>query len=155
MMRDIRQLVNQFRNAIDVARDAGEFDEDYSFYKFPRGCCGDASDLLAQFLLENGVKTYYVCGTYRDGGFENFQSHAWLLTDNKIIIDITGDQFRYNIDLLNYDKSAYVGPKGDFHRLFEVEDRNIHENFGLDALGSMCQPRLRALYQKIIKYIQK
>ena len=71
-MRDIRQLVNQFRNAIDVARDAGEFDADYSFYKFPRGCCGDASDLLAQFLLENGVKTYYVCGTYRDGGFENF-----------------------------------------------------------------------------------
>ena len=30
---------------------------------------------------------------------------AWLLTDNKTIIDITGDLFRDNKDFLNYDKS--------------------------------------------------
>jgi len=152
-MKDIKRLVNQFRNAIDVARDVGEFDNDFSFYKFPRGCCGDASDLLAQFLLENGIKTYYVCGTYRDGSFENFQSHAWLLTDNQTIIDITGDQFRDNQDFLNYDKSVYVGAKDDFHRLFEFEDRDVHENIGLDALSNMCQLRLSGLYEKIIKYI--
>jgi len=152
-MKDIKRLVNQFRDAIDVARDAGEFDKDFSFYKFPRGCCGDASYLLAQFLLENGIRTYYVCGTYRDGSFENFQSHAWLLTDNQTIIDITGDQFRDNPDFLNYDKSVYVGAEDDFHRLFEVEDRDVHENIGLNALGSMCQPRLNGLYSKVIKYI--
>lgn len=50
--------------------------------------------MLAQFLLENGIRTYYVCGEYRDGSFENFRSHAWLLANNQIIIDITGDQFR-------------------------------------------------------------
>ena len=151
-MKDIIRLVNQFRDAMDVARDEGEFDKDFSFYKFPRGCCGDASDLLAQFLLENVIRTYYVCGTYRDGSFENSQSHAWLLTDNQTIIDITGDQFRDNPDFLNYDKSVYVGAEDDFHRLFEVEDRDVREN-GLDALGSMCQPRLNGLYRKIIKYI--
>lgn len=152
-MKDIKLLVNQFRNAMDVARDAGEFEKDFSFYKFPRGCCGDASDLLAHFLLENGIRTYYVCGTYRDGLFENSQSHAWLLTDNQTIIDITGDQFRDNPNFLNYDKSIYVGAEDDFHRLFKVEDRDIRENIGLDALGSMCQPRLNGLYRKIIKYI--
>lgn len=152
-MKDIKQLVNQFRDAIDVARDAGDFDKDSSFYKFPRGCCGDTSDLLAQFLLKNGIGTYYVCGMYRDGSFENHQSHAWLLTHNDTIIDITGDQFKDNPDFLNYDKSVYVGVEDDFHRLFEVEDRDINENFGLDALSSICQPRLNELYRKIIKYI--
>lgn len=151
-MKDIKRLVNQFRDAIDIARDEGQFDTDLSFYKFPHRCCGDASDLLAQFLLENGIRTYYVYGTYRDGSFENIQTHAWLITDNQTIIDITGDQFRGKKDFLNYDKSVYVGSMDDFHRLFEFEDRNIHENIGLDALGSMCQPRLNGLYRKIIKY---
>jgi hypothetical protein len=152
-MRDIKRLVNRFRDAIEMALDAGEFDKDFSFNKFPRGCCGDTSDLLAQFLLENGIKTYYVCGTYLDGSFENRQSHAWLLTENHTIIDITGDQFKNNSDFLNYDKSVYVGVEDDFHRLFDVEDRDIHENKGLNAFGSFCQSRLNELYRKIIKYI--
>jgi hypothetical protein len=153
MMKDIIRLVSKFRDAIDAARDAGEFDKDFSFHGFPRGCCGDASDLLAQFLLENGIRTYYVCGTHRGRSFENTHSHAWLLTDNQTIIDITGDQFRDNPGFLNYNKAAYVGAKDDFHRLFKVEDRDIHENNGLDALGSMCLPRLYGLYRKIIQYI--
>lgn len=152
-MKDINRLVNRFRDAIDMALDAGDFDKDFSFYKFPRGCCGDTSDLLAQFLLENGIRTYYVCGTYIDGSFENRQSHAWLLTDNHTIIDITGDQFKDDPNFLNYDKSVFVGVGDDFHRLFEVEDRAIRENIGLYALGSMCQLRLNELYRKIIKYI--
>lgn len=147
-MKAIKQLIRQFRNAIDMARDAGEFDGDFSFHKFPHGCCGDASDLLAQFLLENDIRTHYVFGMYRNW------SHAWLLMDNYIIIDITGDQFKDNSNFLNYDKLAYVGTEDNFHSLFNVEDRNIHENMGLNALGSMCQPRLNELYKKIIKYIR-
>lgn len=152
-MKDITSLTNKFREALDLARDSGEFDRDISFYDFPCGCCGDASDLLAQFLLEHGVRTNSVCGSYYSDSSENFQSHGWLLAANKIIIDITGDQFRYNPIFLNYDKPVYVGVEDDFHRLFEVEDRDIHENNGLDSLGGACQRRLNELYQKIIKYI--
>ncbi|WP_278549296.1 hypothetical protein [Paraclostridium bifermentans] len=148
-MKNIKRLVKQFRDAIDVARDKGNFDNDFSFSKFPRGCCGDTSDLLAQFLLENSIRTYYVCGMCRG------QSHAWLLTyNNSIIIDITGDQFKDNSDFLNYEKSVYIGFEDDFHRLFKVESMNIRENIGLDALGGTCQPRLNKLYNKIVKYIQ-
>lgn len=149
-MNDIKQLANDFRNAIEVTRNLGGFDSDLIFKRFPRGCCGDASDLLAQFLLENDIRTYYICGTYRANAVENLQSHAWLLKDN-IIIDITGDQFKYNKCFFNYGKSVYVGLDDDFHRLFEVENRDIRENFGIDALGSFCQPRLKTLYSKIIK----
>ena len=152
-MEEIKRLVKQFRDAIDKARDSGDFDNDFSFDKFPLGCCGDTSELLAQFLLENGIRTSYVCGMYNHSLFENSQSHAWLLTDNHTIIDITGDQFKDDPYLLNYDKSVYIGAKDDFHRLFKVEDRSIHETFGLDTLGGMCQPRLYDLYYKITKYI--
>ncbi|MEG1482939.1 MAG: hypothetical protein RSA57_03970 [Cetobacterium sp.] len=152
-MKDIKRLVKQFRDAIDVARNAGDFDNDFSFNKFPRGCCGDTSELLAQFLLKNDIKTYYICGIYIDSPFKNNQSHAWLLTDNHTIIDITGDQFKDNPVFLHYDKSVYVGVEDDFHRLFEVEDRDIHENIGLDKLSSTCQLRLNELYSKVIKYI--
>jgi len=151
-MKDTKRLVIQFREAIDAARDAGQFDKDSSFCKFPQRCCGDASDLLAHFLLDNGIRTYNVCGTYRDCLPENIQSHTWLLTDNQIIIDITGDQFRYNPDFLNYNKSVYIGRADDFHRLFIVEDRDVYE-VGLDNLGSTCQPRLNRLYRKIIKFL--
>ena len=52
-----------------------------------------------------------------------------------------------------YDKSVYVGEGDDFHRLFEVEDRDVHEHRGLSALGGFCGPRLWDLYRKILKYI--
>ena len=75
------------------------------------------------------------------------------MTDDHTIIDITGDQFKNDPNLLNYNKSVYIGFYDDFHRLFEVEDRDIDINNGLDALGINCQPRLQDLYRKIIKYL--
>ena len=153
-LKNIKYLVTRYRSAIDKAMSMGEFDNDFSFNHFPCGCCGDASDLLAQYLLDNGIKTYYVCGNYySDDPTNGTQSHAWLLTLNKTIIDITGDQFRDSSTFLNYDKSVYIGPEDEFHRLFEVEGRDVHENMGLEALGDICFPRLSRLYVKIGQYI--
>lgn len=152
-MNNIDMLASKFRKAIDSAISAGEFQNDFSFSHFPRGCCGDTSDLLAQFLLENDIITHYVCGTYMDGSFDDKQSHAWLLTNNDTIIDITGDQFKDDPVFLKYDKSIYIGVEDDFHKLFKVEDRDVHQNYGLDSLGHMCRPRLKDLYNIIIKYL--
>lgn len=152
-MNQLIQLATQFRRAIDNAKDAAEFTHDISFNKFPLGCCGDASDLLAQFLLEQGIKTYYVCGTYYGNSFEDTQSHAWLLTSKNTIIDITGDQFKFSSTFLNYNKAVYVGKTDDFHKLFEYENRDIHENTGISNLGAMCQHRLFELYHIILKYL--
>lgn len=137
-----------------MARDAGEFEKDFSFYKFPCGCCSDASDLLAQFLLENNITTDYVCGTYCDGSFEGIWSHAWLLTNRHTIIDITGDQFKSNPVFLNHATPVYIGVEDDFHKLFKVNDRDIRKTNGLSALGGFCFPRLNELYMKINKYLQ-
>lgn len=146
-MREIKRLAIQFREAIDKAYNANDFYE-FPFNRFPHACCGDASDLLAQFLLEKNIRTYYVGG---DDLFGNKQYHAWLLADNHIIIDITGDQFKNQSVFLNYDKPVYVGKEDDFHRLFEVESECEH--YGIDALASTCHSRLKALYKIINKYI--
>lgn len=45
-------LVRNFRSTKEKARDEGAFHGDLSFRKFLHGCRGDASDLLAQCLLE-------------------------------------------------------------------------------------------------------
>lgn len=152
-MKNIEQLATKFRKAIDMALEAGEFAGDSIYRRFPRACCGDTSDLLAQYLLDKGIKTEYVCGTYRGKTDGNGQSHAWLMVDKCIIIDITGDQFNGRSTFLNYNKSVYVGQGDDFHRLFEVEDRDIHVHQGLSALDDFCAPRLWDLYRKILKYI--
>ncbi|EGO5016467.1 hypothetical protein ACJX4N_002507 [Enterococcus faecalis] len=152
-MKDIENLAKKFRVSIEKARDSGAFDDDIIFYKFPKGCCGDTSDLLAQFLLENGIKTYYIWGIYKPKSYENIQSHAWLLTDDQTIIDITGDQFREKLEFLNYDNPVYIGDKDDFHSLFVIKNINVNENKGLDALGSISQSRLKVLYQKITNFL--
>lgn len=152
-MKNIKQLAVQFRKAIELALDEGEFDDDSIYRRFPSGCCGDASDLLAQYLLDNGIKTDYVCGIYWGSSDGNVQTHAWLIVDKHIIVDITGDQFSGNPTFLSYDKSVYVGEEDDFHKLFTMEYREIHEHPGLSALESLCKHRLWELYRKILKYI--
>lgn len=149
----ITRYATLFRQAIEKALEAGEFYDDRQFRGFPRGCCGEASDLLAQYLLNKGFEIRYVCGTYWGNTVDDRQSHAWLIIDDNTIVDITGDQFKWNSDFYNYDKSVYVGELDDFHRLFEVEDRDVHEHYGIDALGSLDTSRLWDLFRKILKYI--
>lgn len=127
VMVEIIRLVKQFREAIDIARGEDAFLKDICFGNFPHGCCGDASDLLANYLLSHGIQTWYVCGTYYGESEEYRQSHAWLELSNGIIIDITGDQFKYEDVFLNYNNPAYIGEMDDFHALFDVEEMDIRK----------------------------
>ena len=58
MKQIVEQFAREFCIAIEKAQIAGEFDTDFAFRRFPRACCGDASDLLAQYLLENKIYIY-------------------------------------------------------------------------------------------------
>lgn len=153
MERRIRKLAIQFRTAIEMAKADGEFNSDFLFPQFPHGCCGDASDLLGQYLLENGIESYYVCGNrYFDDPEEGTQSHAWLLVEG-LIVDITGDQFSDRASYYNYDEAVYVGIGDSFHDLFEIEDRDVHKFPGIENYGGICLTRLFDLYEKIKKYL--
>lgn len=152
-MNTILKYANDFRDAIERAKQAGETDELHFFDRFPGGCCGYTSDLLPQYLCDNGIQTLYVSGTYYYGEstYES-QNHAWLLVDDDIIVDITGDQFRLNEEFYCYDQRVYVGYENEFYRLFEVDyNRDVHE-YGETCLSTA---RLRRLYGIIMNYIKK
>ncbi len=149
----IQSLVTRFRQAIDAAKDAGEFSNDFIFHRFPRGCCGDAAELLGEYLLENGIRSTYVCGMcYFDDPEEGTQSHAWLFVEG-LIADITGDQFSDRSSYYHYNVPDYYGPCDDFHNLFEVENRDVYPFMGLERYNPICRDRLLELYQIIMRYI--
>lgn len=148
------QYVQQFRNAINAAKGAGLFNDDNRFWNFPNACCDDTCDLLAKYLFDSiGIRTQNVHGTYRDNSNENICSHAWLLLDGQTIIDITGDQFANSSLFFNYNIPVYIGNKGCFHALFEVEQRDIREPYIFNKCVDKTQQRLMCLYQKIFKFL--
>lgn len=59
------------------------------FERFPRGCCGDASLMLAEVFRERGHDARVCYGDPPSGGC----SHAWLAIDG-LIVDVTADLFQ-------------------------------------------------------------
>lgn len=148
-MNKINNLVENFRKAIDYACINGEFKNNVLYKNFPKGCCGTTSNILAAYLHENGIKTFYINGTfYYENNFDN-QSHAWLITTNDIIIDITADQFSDKSEFFNNNKKVYIGTNNEFYNLFEVERRDIHKGCICDELNN---DELE-IYQIVLKYI--
>ena len=60
MMRNIEQLASKFRKAIDVALEAGEFDNDSIYCRFPRACCGDTSTIYRNKKLKSCFMIEYI-----------------------------------------------------------------------------------------------
>lgn len=144
----LNKLVFEFRKAIEKAKEKGKF-FDEPFRRFPNGCCGDACDLLAQYLLENGINSKYVCGTY----YEDQQSHAWLEIGD-IIADITADQFKGDKNYpQEYITPCYVGKKNRFYELFEEAPNSRCRFYGIKEYGNPAAARLLGLYETICAYI--
>jgi len=152
-LKDIHKLITRFRKAIDAAKESKEFEDDSVFRRFPKGCCGDASFLLAEYLLENGIESLYVCGTRSfDKTNEGTQTHAWLIAGG-LVADITGDQFSDREEYYNFNILDYYGLDDAFHRLFEVYGRDIQIFTGKKSYDLVCSSRLLNLYNKIKKYL--
>ena len=139
-MKEIKVLATKFRKALEKAKDDRVFIYMDDLFNFPAGCCGTTSELLAEFLKINGITTEYFCG---EVNCDN-QTHAWLIAREKIIIDITGDQFKYNVYLDNYNVKVYVGYQDLFHSRFAECNRYTFKSMGLD---------LSNINKTIIEYI--
>lgn len=115
----VRSLAIAFRMAIGRAQESGDLSRTV-IASFPIGCCGYTSDLLKRYLDEHGIKTWYVSGTYRDPSTNYSQSHAWLELADGTVIDITGDQFRFELYPLQNDCPVYCDKPNEFYNLFEL-----------------------------------
>ena len=117
-MLDLYEIATVFREAIEAALKAGEIREMHSF---PCGCCSYASDLLQRYLIEQyEFFTWYMSGEYGYGA--DGESHAWLETqDHRVVIDITGDQYKYK--KLKFTEPVYIGARTDgFHDKFKLHE---------------------------------
>lgn len=116
----VQSLAIAFRMAISRAQESGELSRTV-IASFPRACCGYTSDLLQRYLDKHGIKTWYVSGTYRDPSTNDSQSHAWLELADGTVIDITGDQFRFEPHPLKNDCPVYCDKPNEFFNLFELD----------------------------------
>lgn len=90
-MPELYEIAAKFRKAISEAVNAGVIKEMQSF---PRGCCSYASNLLQRYLIEQyDFFTWYMSGEFGHGW--EAESHAWLETQDGIVVDITGDQYKH------------------------------------------------------------
>lgn len=136
---ELYKIASHFREAIVAVKTNGEFDFRDRMRRFPNGCCDDTCDLLGFYLW----KKYRIHTRQRNGYYETeMTNHAWLITDDQIIIDITGDQF------YGAWKSVYVGQEvGNYKKLSRII---THDNFDIRN-----QSRLWDDYNIILKYLKK
>ena len=147
---NLQKLVYNFRGAIETAIENGE--PGTFFGKFPTGQCGHTSDMLAQYLIDNGFDSIvYVNGTYYGDEWDDQWSHTWLVV-NEQIIDITGDQFKYHQEPLKNNVPVYIGPANKFYDLFEIHPGGKHKHFGLNDQWTNCF-ELRQWYETIMRYL--
>lgn len=158
-IEEIKYWVLKFRKGTEKAFENDLFKE-IPFSRFPNACCGDATHLLAQYLAENyddDMRKYrYEFGEYRYDDFENIFQHAWLVFDNRIIVDITSDQKQFSNSKI-FPQNAYVpcfvAESSEFHELFERVPLQCFEFYGIETMGEYSHTRLRRIYDTIIQNI--
>ena len=174
----INKLAKTFRQAIEKARDAGEFQNDTSFYHFPRGCCGDTCYLLAEYLSENEIRSYYM-EMNRDGC-----SHAWIAIDDgnikfpktipyelpneiqPVINSYSAGKYPARGSYIKYEMNDFSNATivditadqfSDFNDAVYVGKMGLFQNSfefcDAHLIEGMASDRLDGLYKKIIKYL--
>ena len=107
----VRELAAAFRDAIERC-DRSSLP--LSFEAFPCGSCGDVTNLLGKFLIEQGAGAFrYICGERGNAGAD-WHSHAWLEADG-VIVDITADQFP------EVTEKVFVSTQSEWHATFRQE----------------------------------
>lgn len=90
-------------------------------------------------------------GTPTKKNYENASTEEFIDT----IIDIY-NKSNNKIGMISFTDhnkiNADVGTGDLFHELFEVEDRNVREFYGIESYSAVCRQRLFTLYEKIKKY---
>lgn len=148
---DIRYLAEIFRCAIEKYKSIAN-PRTILLRSFPKGNCTLASSLLQRFLYEKGIYTYLVNGIAGYG--EKGESHAWLITEDEIVIDITGDQYKNRTNEFKYEIPVFVGPKDAFHKLFIIDLKEPYTAPNTNPVDLSVEQKNQADYEEIIRIIE-
>lgn len=158
---EIKYLALHFRTGVENAHKNRLF-KSQPFNDFPNACCGDAPELLAQYLIDHDIDQSIDCrivnGTYRYDDFENIFGHSWLVVDGTYIVDITADQRQFKDETIfpqDAVQPCFVGINSEFHSVFEIEPFQCREFYGIHNLGDYSYHRMKVLYDTILNCIDK
>ena len=152
-IKEIQSRAFEFRHAAETAFEYGAFGLEYPFNNFPYECCDDMCDLFGQLLFEKAVPIFKVHGIYRYDNWNNQYSHVWLSLEDGIVIDLTGDQYKDNSIMLNYNVPCYVGKGNCLYDLFPKDEQKTYPYYGIDNYNDeKTRIRLWKLYDIILSF---
>jgi len=134
--------VTDFRRALETV-DRSLFPE--HMRDFPFGCCSDVSDLLASYLNESGLGEFELISASRTivgSPTQQVETHAWL-TQGKLIIDITADQFIGN-------QAVIVVSSSRWHDTFRISERR---SAGLESIAGPVRLGLDEFYKVLLSLL--
>ena len=153
---EIAQMARDFRKAIDDAHEWGVFGDEYPFYKFPDDCCDDVCDLFGELLIKNNVRFTKVFGIYQYNNWDKQYPHVWLMLDDGTVIDLTGDQYKKNPIMLNYNNPCYIGKPNCLHHLFPKDELEYRPFYGIEYYNDeKTRKRLQRLYRNIMLFYRR
>ncbi|WP_336997878.1 hypothetical protein [Leclercia sp. M50] len=127
---ELTKFCTDVRKALEMA-DADDIHHkrtSLSMSDFPKGCCGDTTDLLAYLIYEQfGELPLKRSGVYYkhmnpDPRLQDGNSHAWLELSGKVI-DLTADQFN---DRKFFNPPVMITTDKSFHGLFADRDSRVN-----------------------------
>lgn len=153
----IIQLAKDFRSALDIVVEKNQYGRLTIFRHFPKECCSYTSDLLAEYLMENGIPMERIQTINSMSNAEDY-THCWLLIDDDIFVDITADQFNGKTYFKEYEPipKCYVAScqRKYLYDCFKNHHAKYSRNVGIHSYSGDTPTKLQALYDAITRQIK-
>ena len=152
----IEDLASEFQSALKYVSKKGLYGSLTLFQSFPNGCCTYASDLLAEYLMYNGIDRERIQLVNSESNSMGY-THCWLMIDEILFVDITADQFNGKPYFQQYEPipQCCIVQQGTY--LFECfTNRKIRfsRSFGISSYGGDIPSKLQVVYDAAVQVIE-
>lgn len=153
----IFNLASEFRHALEIVVTKREYGRLSLFAHFPNGCCTYTSDLLAEYLMENGIQRERI-QILNSNASKGHDTHCWLMIDNMYYLDITGDQFSNKPYYKKYSPISdccFVPKDTCFFERFANKNLNFSCNVGINTYSKDVTEKLQFVYDATVARVNK
>lgn len=153
----IIQLASEFRRALETVAAKGEYGRLSLFTHFPDGCCTYTSDLLAEYLIENGIQRERI-QVLNSKASKGYDTHCWFMIDDMYYLDITGDQFSNKSYYKKYgpiSNCCFVPKDTCFFERFANKSLKASCNVGINTYSGDVSEKLQIVYDATVARVNK
>lgn len=154
--KSIEEYATEFRNALDIVVSKGSFGRLRIFRGFPNGCCGYSSDLLAEYLIKNGIERDRIQRISSESLKQQY-THVWLMIDEALFVDITADQFNGKPYWRRYEPipSCCIVPRNTYlYESFDKRKTDYTHSVGIDSYCGDISEQLHILFNAVIQILE-